>query len=163
MKKAYISALKAYKATRELEMLLTMLTPYSSTQSYIDALSKGFNVSLVDVVLFCVFSHIEITVYYLSQEGLAKTQSKFGFKADTVRLFMTESGHFDTVYNKGYVRIAGICQSIVLGVILSSNLLKLYFDLDSGTRRSKAHDIPELRVHAVEGGGERGKYQARRI
>lgn len=115
MKDVYTASLKNHSMIRELNMLLTMLTEYNNTQSYIEAVNKGFNTPLVDIVLFCLFSNLEISVYYLSHEGLSKIDLKFGSQHN-IKVYLTNEGYFDTMYEKSYIKTAGLCQSILLDV-----------------------------------------------
>eukprot|EP00826_Nyctotherus_ovalis_P057212 TRINITY_DN7815_c0_g2_i3.p1 TRINITY_DN7815_c0_g2~~TRINITY_DN7815_c0_g2_i3.p1 ORF type:complete len:112 (-),score=25.01 TRINITY_DN7815_c0_g2_i3:41-376(-) len=92
VKASYKELLKAYSSVRELDILLTMLTEYNNTQTYIDAINKGFNAPLVDVVLFCMLGGLDATVYYLSTEGLSKLELSFGSQ-DHIRIYPVSYTH----------------------------------------------------------------------
>jgi len=125
LKSSLIQFLISHKNIRELEMLLTMLTSYNSTQSYIESLIKNVNTPLVDIVLFCIFRQINVTFYYLSLDGFSKLDSKFNFPySKTLRFYLTPNGYFDTIYDKSLIKNAGICQSIILDVFFHELLFK---------------------------------------
>ena len=119
IKNEYKELIKDYSNVRELDILLTMLTEYSNTQTYIEAIDRGFNTPLVDVVLFCVLSNLNATIIYLSTEGLSKVELDFGSN-ESAKIYLTSDGYFETMYDKKYIKDIGICQSIILDVSTSA-------------------------------------------
>ena len=118
IKKNYISFLKNYSTVKELNMLLTMLTSYTNVQDYIGSLIKGYNTPLVDIALFCIFTNSDIMINYMSPEGFSKIELKLE-SSQCIRVYLSDEGTFDTLYNKSYIKDAGFCQAILFKVIFT--------------------------------------------
>ena len=99
-------------------MLLTMLTSYTNVQDYIGSLIKGYNTPLVDIALFCIFTNSDIMINYMSPEGFSKIELKLE-SSQCIRVYLSDEGTFDTLYNKSYIKDAGFCQAILFKVIFT--------------------------------------------
>ena len=65
--------------------------------------------------------NIDLKLYYIAESGLSKEEFNFSteeskMKPKKVQLYIAPDGYFDTVYEKSFVKSAGICQSLVLDV-----------------------------------------------
>ncbi len=70
--------------------------------------------------MLALFLRLDVLVYYVGEAGLAKLELNFGVgsKPRKVRLYLGPDGGFDTLYDKSFVKSAGICQSMLLDVSL---------------------------------------------
>lgn len=70
----------------------------------------------VDLILMAMFFEINLKVLYVEDEVIKGVDFNFGKRQVTV--YINPEGYFDMVYEKSFVRNGGICQSIVLDVLL---------------------------------------------
>lgn len=97
------------------------------TLSYIQALKdnkKQF--PEVDIILMAIFFDLELHIYFLDDSKLYKQSfnlsSKLPDERKVIRLYLGVDGKFDLIYKKSTIESAGICQSILLDVILYHKL-----------------------------------------
>lgn len=83
---------------------------------YIESLGKQKDTSEVDVVLMTLLLGVQLQIYYFDGTGLAKLEFSPSAGKEVVRLYLNPNGVFDVVYDKGKIKVAGICQAIVLDV-----------------------------------------------
>ena len=73
---------------------------------------------------------MNIKLFYATEEGLMKQEfifpstSALGIKKtqaskQKIQLFLAADGYFDVVYDKSYIKSAGICQSVLLDVCIN--------------------------------------------
>lgn len=98
---------------------LLIMMANMSTYQYIKSLEisqKGK--PEIDLILISMLFGVDIKIFYMSEEGLMKQE--FNFQGNTKKLkanlFINSDGFFDIIYNKSYIKTAGICQSIILDV-----------------------------------------------
>ena len=94
-----------------------------NVNEYIKELKKGKGCIEIDAILIALYLKAELQVYTLDESGLIKQLFNFNQKEERrVRVYLEPNGRFDTIYNKSTIKSAGICQSILLDVILLFNL-----------------------------------------
>jgi hypothetical protein len=99
-------------------MLATM-----TTQNYAQELVKKTKGSLeLDMILMAMLFNVQIQVYYVKDSQLMQKTFDFPDKSNkerkVVKLYAQPNMSFDTVYRKSFIRDVGICQSILLDVLL---------------------------------------------
>ena len=103
-----------------------MLTGLNST-SYILALKQTLkrgpdaprllaSPQIVDLVLMTMYLGLSVKIYYLTDDGLLSKEIAFLPTSPQARLYLTSDGYFDVLYNKAYIKSAGVCQALVLDV-----------------------------------------------
>eukprot|EP00826_Nyctotherus_ovalis_P041364 TRINITY_DN4150_c0_g1_i17.p1 TRINITY_DN4150_c0_g1~~TRINITY_DN4150_c0_g1_i17.p1 ORF type:complete len:194 (-),score=2.09 TRINITY_DN4150_c0_g1_i17:329-910(-) len=136
-----------------------MLTT-KSTQKYTQQLIKKLKPHPeLDIILISMLFNFQIQFYYIKDFLLLNKTFDFPAKSSgekkLLRLYMNSNGTFDTVYEKAFIRDAGICQSILLDVRLSSILRSLKVCV--ATRRSRT--CPCIRIWSIRHGRERMREQ----
>ena len=71
----------------------------------------------VDCILGPMILKTHLEIYCLEENVLSKEVFNYKFesinkKITTVKLYLEPNGKFDTIYNKQFLKSAGICQSI---------------------------------------------------
>ena len=72
------------------------------------------------MVLMALLFSFNVKLLYMSEEGLQSQSVSFisHVPKKTVQLYMSsEGGAYDVLYDKAYIKTAGICQSILLEVV----------------------------------------------
>lgn len=92
-------------------------------REYVKGLKKGKSCTELDVILLASFLGAELQIYCLEDNGLVKqtfnvARKKPQGKGRIIRMYLEPNGKFDTIYNKATIKAAGICQSILLDVML---------------------------------------------
>lgn len=69
-----------------------------------------------------LFFNLNIEILYISLDGISSLKvGNFGckesYKTEPVRLLLSSDGFVDCVYEKTFIKTAGVAQSIVLDVI----------------------------------------------
>lgn len=98
-----------------------MMAATTSTSMYVKGLKSGRQGRPeVDVILIALFLQLDLCIYYISETGLAKQEFSFALKGQPdrqrIKLYLSADGGFDTVYEKSFIKSAGLCQSILLEV-----------------------------------------------
>lgn len=74
----------------------------------------------IDAILLAHAYKIELQIYYIEESNFQKQiflPHTIPEKSDRIiRLHLNSDGHFDVICNKEYIRVCGICQSLVLDV-----------------------------------------------
>ena len=94
-----------------------MMTSTGAPQyiKYLEKYKKGK--PEVDLVLMAMLFKIDLTILYMTDEGLMKQKLIFPFNTKVKgTVYLGPDGLFDVVYGKAFIKEAGICQSIILDV-----------------------------------------------
>lgn len=94
-----------------------------NSAEYIQSLGNQKRTAEVDAVLVALLLDIELQIYYFDGTKLAKMKFNTDSKRKSIRLYLNAGGVFDTIYDKAEIKIAGICQAIVLDVSVSASLV----------------------------------------
>jgi hypothetical protein len=70
-----------------------------------------------------MFFDIELKLYYVAESGLGKQECLFhiGESKSTkplIQLYLAPDGYFDVIYSKVFIKSAGVCQSLLLDVMV---------------------------------------------
>jgi len=86
-------------------------------KDYISRIEKFYEGKAeVDLILMAMFFEINLKILYVENEVIRKTSFKFGERQ--VAVYINPEGYFDIVWKKDFIKRCGLCQSIVLDVIL---------------------------------------------
>lgn len=92
-----------------------MLTDINA-KDYITNLEKFYQGKPeVDLILMAMFFRIDLQFLYVENEAMKEISFSFG--KEKAQVYINPEGYFDVVYEKGFVRNCGLCQSIILDVV----------------------------------------------
>jgi len=93
-----------------------------TTQKYAQQLIKTNKGSIeLDAILMAMLFNVKLQIYYVNESQLMQKTFAFPIKSNkerkVIRLYAQYNMSFDTVYEKSFIRDAGVCQSILLDVL----------------------------------------------
>lgn len=85
--------------------------------NYVKDLKKGKSCPKVDAILLALYAKANLLIYTLDETGLIKQSfTHEASKGRQIKIYLEPNGKFDSLYDKGTIKSAGICQSIILDV-----------------------------------------------